>query len=79
MYFADIDVAVETAGFSNTTFADDMNAWRPLDHGLDPNVHGKSLLLQVQEEVHAYGAANQMKFDSRRDNAFPALRSGIQL
>ena len=55
------------AGFINTSFADDMNAWRTFDPRLDPLVEGKAELLKVQQEVHTYGLANQIEFDSGKE------------
>ena len=67
IYFADVDQAVMTEGFLNTSFADDMNAWRTFDPRLDPWVEGKAEALKVQQEVHTYGLANQIEFDSGKE------------
>ena len=66
--FADVGLPVRTCSFRHTAFADDMNAWLPVDPGtVDPLTLGKTQLQQLQSEVHQYGSANQMSFDPTKE------------
>ena len=56
LFFADVGLPVRTCNFRYTAFADDMNAWLPVDPGtVDPLTLGNTQLQQLQSEVHQYG------------------------
>jgi hypothetical protein len=71
VFFADARRALLKHGFSETVFADDLNAWkRALLNVGDANPHDALLasLGAVQAELHQWGAANRVRFDPGKES-----------
>ena len=66
-YFADARFSVEDAGFEASVFADDLKALRSFLRGTNRQcIHTE--LKQCQEKLHIWGKANQVSFDSTKEN-----------
>ena len=66
-YFADARFSVEDVGFEASVFADDLKAFRSFPHGANREcIHTE--LKQCQEKLHTWGKANQVSFDSTKEN-----------
>ena len=65
-FFADARLAVEKHGFTETVFADDLNAWKAFP--TDPRPIDASDLHRVQRELHLWGCANQVLFDPSKES-----------
>ena len=70
-FFADSRRPLNKRGFSDTTFADDLNAWKAFRlNRLAANPHEAPLqeLREVQAELHLWGAANRVEFDAGKES-----------
>ena len=70
-FFSDSREPLNRKGFTETTFADDLNAWKAylLDRS-DPGRHTPVLqsLAAVQRELHLWGNANRVRFDPAKES-----------
>ena len=67
VFFADASRAIVEAAFNDIIFADDLNAYRVYDKKTRNSTmtrHAKN----SQGNLHAWGAANQVTFDSRKES-----------
>ena len=67
VFFADAKAAIEDCEFEECVYADDLNAWSELA----PNVTDEVALSRCercQEELHKWGLANQVEFDSGKES-----------
>ena len=70
-FLADSRRPLNKRGFSDTTFADDLNAWKAFRlNRLAANPHEAPLqeLREVQAELHLWGAANRVEFDAGKES-----------
>ena len=70
-FFADSRRPLGKKGFTETTFADDLNAWKGFRLKRDAaESHKPALdeLAAVQRELHLWGAANQVLFDPGKES-----------
>ena len=66
-YYADANVAIQKQSFEEIIFADDLNAFRSY-----PSEVADETILQdmsaCQQELHAWGRANQVEFDPAKES-----------
>ena len=67
LYFSDSRAAVQQAGFDDTYFADDQCCYRDFA-GRSHNTTITEDLEHCQQNLHAWGAANQVLFDSSKES-----------
>ena len=66
-FFADVVFPCRTCAFEEIIFADDLNCFRCFDNNMDINfVLGQ--LSRVQAEVHKWGSANGVTFESSKES-----------
>ena len=66
-FYQDAQVAVNSAGFTDTVFADDLNCFLVLD--AKATVEDAEILMQqCQARLHRWGAANQVSFDPGKES-----------
>ena len=73
LFFEDARSSSRKCGFTQTTFADDLNAWRayPSSGRVSvPDLHHNILeaLRATQSELHAWGRANRVVFDASKES-----------
>ena len=67
LYFADSPLAVRKCGFQEVIYADDLNAFREFLNNVS-NDFVMSQLRRCQFELHEWGAANCVTFDSAKES-----------
>ncbi len=73
LYYADARKSVAQKGYTETVFADDFNAWKGFVRADDDDVEATmrrilSDLESAQQELHLWGAANQVRFDPSKES-----------
>ena len=66
-YFADARFAIRDAGFIEIVYADDLNAFKMFGNWQD-NEMIMNELIDVQRELHHWGAANRVVFDASKEH-----------
>jgi hypothetical protein len=67
VFFADAAPAVQKAGFTEVIYADDLNAFKRFPRDADPE-DVKAALTKCQHELHTWGRANGVTFDSGKES-----------
>ena len=81
VFFADSRRPLHNKGFTETTFADDLNAWKGFRLRRDveaPHQPALDELAEVQKELYLWGAANQVRFDPGKES-FHVLHRRLHL
>ena len=68
-FYGDARQAVRACQFMEIIFADDLNAWRKYDAGTNHETMQTDMKL-CQDELHKWGAANQVVFDPAKEGRF---------
>ena len=73
LFFEDTSSTTHKGGYSQTTFADDLNTWRAFGYSGDvsvPAFHRDILddLKATQSELHVWGRANRVSFDVSKES-----------
>ena len=77
VFYADSRRPLESCGYTETAFADDLNCWKAFARcPPDPGVHGPlpshgpvlADLRSVQRELHLWGDANQVTFEPSKES-----------
>ena len=73
-FYADARRPIQKAGFQESVFADDLNAWKKFAAGTS---HERMLadMKICQGELHKWGAANSVTFDTDKEGMFILSRS----
>ena len=66
-YYEDARKAVLQAGFTDSTFADDLNCYKIFDSTLQNDIVHEELE-ECQRQVHNWGAANRVMFDAAKES-----------
>ena len=66
-FFEDAAEAIHELLYSEVVYADDLNAYREFP-GITPNYKTRASLKLCQQELHAWGKANQVVFDSKKES-----------
>ena len=66
-FFADASVPIQDAKFTESTFADDLNAFRGFLTSFDNN-HLMNEMTKCQKKLHNWGNANQVTFDPAKEH-----------
>jgi hypothetical protein len=67
LFFEDARQAIMECFFREVIFADDLNAYR-IFSSITDNATIKNSLHNVQDELHKWGEANQVSFDSAKES-----------
>jgi hypothetical protein len=81
IFFADSRRALANKDFKETSFADDLNAWKAFllkRDAAEPHEAALSKLREAQHELHEWGKANQVLFDPAKESFHVLHRSFIR-
>ena len=67
IFYADSNKPIRDSGFTDTTFADDLNAWKQFE-APTPKQQMLEAMTNCQKELHAWGKANQVLFDCDKEH-----------
>ena len=68
VFYADARHAIQKHSFEEIIFADDLNAWQRFEAGTFADTMLKSMK-NSQKELHAWGVANQISFDTSKEHS----------
>ena len=67
IHYSDVKTVIRHEGFSETVYADDLNAFKSFPRGSSPQMISAKLR-QCQSSVHRWGRANQVLFDGSKES-----------
>ncbi len=69
LFYSDVRIAVHASGFTEIIFADDLNSHKALGPEISDET-AFALLDACQTEIHAWGRANSVSFDSAKEGKY---------